>query len=104
MNATSATLPPGSDEFEHAAVRGAPGTVVDAPRVADAKVSFECLLAETVDVGGSTLILGEVVHAHVAESVLTDGKLDTTKLDAVGRLAGNEYVRTTERFTMERPP
>jgi flavin reductase (DIM6/NTAB) family NADH-FMN oxidoreductase RutF len=104
MNATSATLPPGTDEFEHAGVRGASGSVVDAPRVADAKVSFECVLAETVEVGASTLVLGEVVHAHVSESVLTDGKLDTGKLDAVGRLAGNEYARTTDRFSMERPP
>ena len=34
------------------------------------------------------VVLGEVVHAHVDESLLTDGKMDTRKLDAVGRLAG----------------
>jgi flavin reductase (DIM6/NTAB) family NADH-FMN oxidoreductase RutF len=104
MNETSATLPPEADEFERADVTPAAGVVVDAPRVAEARVSFECRLVETLDVGVSTVVLGEVVHAHVDESLLTDGKLDTRKLDAVGRLAGSDYARTTDRFSMERPP
>ncbi|QIB74137.1 flavin reductase family protein [Halogeometricum borinquense] len=104
MNETSATLEPDGDEFEHAGVTPADSVVVDAPRVAEATVSFECRLADTLEVGASTVVLGEVVHAHVDESVLTDGKIDTRKLDAVGRLAGNEYARLTDRFSMERPP
>lgn len=56
-----------------------------------------------MEVGSSTLVLGEVVHAHVADEVLTDGKLDTRKLDAVGRLAGNEYATTDDRFELVRP-
>nr|WP_191453972.1 flavin reductase family protein [Halogeometricum sp. CBA1124] len=104
MNETSATLPPEADEFERAGVTPAAGVAVDAPRVAEARVSFECRLAETLDVGVSTVVLGEVVHAHVDESLLTDGKMDTRKLDAVGRMAGSDYARTTDRFSMERPP
>ncbi|SFR42224.1 flavin reductase family protein [Halogeometricum limi] len=104
MNETSATLDPSEDEFEHAGVTPADCVVVDAPRVAEAAVSFECRLAESIEVGTSTLVLGEVVHAHVDDSVLTDGKMDTQKLDAVGRMAGNEYTRTTDRFSLERPP
>jgi flavin reductase (DIM6/NTAB) family NADH-FMN oxidoreductase RutF len=104
MNETSATLPPETDEFERAGVTPAAGVAVDAPRVAEARVSFECRLVETLDVGVSTVVLGEVVHAHVDESLLTDGKMDTRKLDAVGRMAGSDYARTTDRFSMERPP
>jgi flavin reductase (DIM6/NTAB) family NADH-FMN oxidoreductase RutF len=85
-------------------VTPAAGVAVDAPRVAEARVSFECRLVETLDVGVSTVVLGEVVHAHVDESLLTDGKMDTRKLDAVGRMAGSDYARTTDRFSMERPP
>jgi len=104
MNASSATLPPGESEFDRAGVDRAEAERVDAPLVADARVSFECELYESIEVGGSTLVLGEVVHAHVAESVLTDGKMDVGKLDAVGRLAGDWYASTDDRFELERPP
>jgi len=66
-------------------------------------VAFECELYEWIEVGGSILILGEVVHAHVDEGVLTDGKLDIEKLDTVGRLAGSQYASTAERFAIDRP-
>ncbi|WP_148413554.1 flavin reductase family protein [Haloferax sp. KTX1] len=103
MNETAATVPPGVDEFDHAGIEKAEAVRVDAPRVADAKVAFECSLYDSMEVGSSTLVLGEVVHAHVADAVLTDGKLDTTKLDAVGRLAGSEYATTDDRFDLVRP-
>ncbi|MFC7203693.1 flavin reductase family protein [Haloferax namakaokahaiae] len=103
MNQTAATVPADVDEFDHVGIEKAESTVVNAPRVADAHVSFECTLYDSMEVGSSTLILAEVVHAHVADDVLTDGKLDTKKLDAVGRLAGSEYAKLTDRFELVRP-
>ena len=103
MNQTAATVPPGVDEFEHADIEKAEAVRVDAPRVADAAVSFECTLFDSMEVGSSTLVLGEVVYAHVDDDVLTDGKLDTRKLDVIGRLAGSEYTRTDDRFELIRP-
>ncbi|MGZ0747159.1 flavin reductase family protein [Haloparvum sp. AD34] len=104
MNESAATLPPGDSEFERAGVTPVDADRVDAPRVAEAQVSFECELYEATEVGGSTMVLGEVVYAHVDDAVTTDGKLDTEKLDAVGRLAGNSYADVSERFDIERPP
>ena len=104
MNATSATLPAGESEFDHADVERVEASVVDAPRVADAPVTFECSLYELLPVGGSTLVLGEVERVHVDDAVATDGRLDVRKLDAVGRLSGSQYARTSDRFSMERPP
>lgn len=103
MNASSATLDPDESEFESTGVDAAECTVVDAPRVADSPVTFECRLYDAVEFSNSTLVLGEVVNVHVDESVLTDGKLDVRKLSAVGRLAGGYYARTTDRFSLERP-
>jgi hypothetical protein len=41
---------------------------------------------------------------HVSDAVLgPDGKADPAKLDLVGRLGGELYTRTTERFTIKRP-
>ncbi|SEH42431.1 NADH-FMN oxidoreductase RutF, flavin reductase (DIM6/NTAB) family [Halopenitus malekzadehii] len=104
MNETAATLPRGESEFDRAGVTPVECDRIDAPRVAEVAVSFECTLYDTVDVGGSTLVLGEVVYAHVDEAVTTDGKLDVRKLDVVGRLAGNWYAETGDRFEIERPP
>ncbi|MFB6163545.1 MAG: flavin reductase family protein [Haloarculaceae archaeon] len=104
MNATSATLDADESEFDHADLERAPSENVAPPRVADAVVSFECELSDSMDVGAGTLILGEVVLVHVDDAVATDGKVDVEKVDAVGRLAGNWYASTADRFELERPP
>jgi flavin reductase (DIM6/NTAB) family NADH-FMN oxidoreductase RutF len=104
MNASSATLPHGESEFDHAGVERAESIRVEVPRVAEAAVAFECELYEAIEIGRSTMILGEVVYAHVADEVTTDGKVDVTKLDAVGRLSGSYYASPRDRFSMERPP
>lgn len=104
MNETSATLSADESEFDHAGIERADSAVVDAPRVADAKIAFECTLRDLLDLGGSTLVLGDVRYVHVDESVTTDGKIDVNDVDAVGRLAGSLYARTDDRFGLERPP
>jgi len=104
MNATSATLPAGDSEFDHVDIERAASVVVDPPRVAAASVALECDLYDWIEVGDSVLILGEVVHAHVDEAVLTDDKIDIEALDTVGRLAGNHYAATQDRFRLDRPP
>ena len=104
MNETSATLPPEGSEFDHAGLERAPSVVVSPPRVADAQVALECTLHDLLDVGGSTLVLGEVRYVHLDGSVTTDGKLDVRNVDAVGRLAGSFYATTRDRFAMQRPP
>lgn len=104
MNATSATLPPDESEFDHADVERAQSEKVTPPRVAAADLAFECELYDAIDIGISTLILGEVVMVHVDDAVTTEGKVDVEKVDAVGRLAGNWYAQTGDRFRMERPP
>lgn len=103
MNATSATLGAGESEFDHVGIERAESVVVDSPRVAAAKAAFECELYDWIEVGGSVLILGEVVHAHVDEDVLTDGQIDIESLDTVGRLSGSQYASTAERFGIDRP-
>ncbi len=102
MNATSATVE--GSEFEHADLDRAESVRIDAPRVADAKVAFECELYDFVEIGRSAMVLGEVVYAHVADDATIGGKVDVTKLDTVGRLSGSYYASTRDRFTMERPP
>jgi flavin reductase (DIM6/NTAB) family NADH-FMN oxidoreductase RutF len=37
-------------------------------------------------------VFGEVVYVHADESILSDGKLDSRKIEAVGRLGGPYYT------------
>lgn len=104
MNQTSATLPPEESEFDHGDIERAPSEKVTPPRVAGAKLSFECEVSEIVDIGHAKVVFGEVVLVHADDSVLTDeGKVDVAEVDAVGRLAGNWYASTEDRYEMVRP-
>ena len=105
MNATSTTLPADEDEFERAGLAKAGSMRVDAPRVAAARVAFESSTPLRRDRdSSSTVPFAEVVHAHVDDELLVDGKLHVIHLDAVGRLSGSYYASTDDRISIARPP
>jgi flavin reductase (DIM6/NTAB) family NADH-FMN oxidoreductase RutF len=53
--------------------------------------------------GKWTLVLGEVVAFHCADGLLDARfRVDLDRLQAVGRLSGNQYCRTGERFSLSR--
>lgn len=107
MNETAATLPPHEDEFEHAGLTAVPSDLIDAPRVAEARASFECRVTEILELGrppmSGNLVIGEVVRFHVDPDLLDGTRVLHDVLKAVGRMAGMEYSRTTERFAITRP-
>jgi flavin reductase (DIM6/NTAB) family NADH-FMN oxidoreductase RutF len=108
MNATSAMLPYGESEFDAFGIVAAPGERVRPPRVAAAPVAFECTLDRIIHIGEGPLaayvIFGRILVAHVADGVIAaDGLPDSAKLDLIGRLGGDGFTRTQERFDMERP-
>jgi flavin reductase (DIM6/NTAB) family NADH-FMN oxidoreductase RutF len=108
MNDTAASLPHGQSEFEKFHVAAAPSERVRPPRVALAPVAFECVLHSIVPigdgVGGTNVVFGRILLAHVSDSVIgPDGKPDPARLDLIGRMGGDWYARTTDRFVIERP-
>jgi flavin reductase (DIM6/NTAB) family NADH-FMN oxidoreductase RutF len=62
---------------------------------------MECTLYDTFEVADRLMVLGEVVHFHVSEDVLTDGKVDQRELPTVGRLGG-PYYTVSEPVEFER--
>lgn len=90
MDATSA--PVDRSEFDSAGIERAPAATVDPPRVADARACLECEVIESLRIGSHTVIFGEVGHLFIDETLLTDGKVDTRKVDAIGRLGGPFYT------------
>ena len=108
MNQTAALLPYGESEFEAFGIASLPGQRVRPLRVAAAPVSFECTLHQIVPVGEGPLagnvVIGRIHLAHVNDAVLgADGLPDAAALDLVGRLGGEAYARTTDRFELKRP-
>jgi len=107
MNATAAEVPPEVDEFVLSGLTPLASDLVKPPRVAESKVQMECRLHQIVTVsekpGGGILVLGEVLRFHVLESLLDGYRIDPDKLNAIGRMGGPNYVRTHDRFEMQRP-
>ena len=108
MNATAALLPYGESEFEAFGIAAAPSERVRPPRVAGAGVAFECTLLQIVPVGegplAANVVFGRILCAHVREEILgADGLIDPARQDAIGRMGGEGYTRTRERFDLARP-
>ena len=52
----------------------------------------------------ANVMFGRILFAHVSADVMgADGRPDAAKLDLIGRLGGDAYVRTRDIFSMERP-
>jgi flavin reductase (DIM6/NTAB) family NADH-FMN oxidoreductase RutF len=50
------------------------------------------------------VIFGRIQLVHVSDAVLgPDGRIDPAKIDLIGRMSGELYCRTTERFAFKRP-
>jgi flavin reductase (DIM6/NTAB) family NADH-FMN oxidoreductase RutF len=107
MNATAAQVGPEVDEFELSGLTPIPSDLIKPARVAESHVHMECRLRQTVQVsdqpGGGTLVLGDVLRFHVRQDFIDNFRIDPDKLRAVGRMAGTTYVRTMDRFELERP-
>jgi flavin reductase (DIM6/NTAB) family NADH-FMN oxidoreductase RutF len=107
MNLTSAQVPPDVDEFELSGLTPLPSELVKPPRVAESPVQMECRLRQVVKISeqflGSTIVLGDVLRFHVREDLVENFRIDADRLGAIGRMGGPTYVRTRDRFDLERP-
>lgn len=107
MNASCANYPPGVSEFSAVGIPSTNSECVDAPGVADAPVRFECTLREVITIGtgamGGQLVLLDVAHISVKDDILQDGKIRPDLLQAVGKMGGDDYSTTDDRFSLARP-
>ncbi|MCH8894258.1 MAG: flavin reductase family protein [Chloroflexi bacterium] len=107
MNATAAEYPEDVDEFEIAGLTHAPSQIVKAPRVAESPVNIECKLDQVVKIGSGEhehgLVIGTILLMHVRDDIIDGHRINQERLMATGRMAGNMYCRTSDRFEMVRP-
>ncbi|MFL5784472.1 MAG: flavin reductase family protein [Bacteriovoracaceae bacterium] len=106
INLASTELPYGEDEFKFAGLTPVDSDVVKAKRVKESPIQFECVFRDFLcygkTPGSGSLITGEVKLVHIDETIMKDGKIDTTLFAPVGRGAGNDWFKTDSRFQMAR--
>jgi len=109
MNITSQPSLPEEDEFALAGLTPAPSRLVKPPRIGESPINMECKLVKTVDLLTdnpdlpNVMVIGEVLGIHIDESILTDGLVDSAKLQLISRLGYMDYARVESVFTMKRP-
>lgn len=105
MNATSATLPRGTDEFMQAGVGKSECHTIDCPRVTLAPATLECRLQQivTLEGGEDFLVIGTVTGVHIRDEYMTRGHFDLTKVRPMARLGYKDYAVVTEVIELSRP-
>jgi flavin reductase (DIM6/NTAB) family NADH-FMN oxidoreductase RutF len=116
MNATSAEYSPDVSEWQACGIEPAPAKFVSPARVARAIAGLECRLTHAIPLGhtrggtpSSTLVIAEILHIWAVEGLLQRDErghllpIDPDALQAVGRLGGVAYTRTSEHFELPRP-
>lgn len=110
MNMTSAPLPRGVSEFEHAGLEREASQLVKPPRVKGIAAALECRLVEIVRLKTSDgdeidnyLVLGHVVGVYIDDRFIKDGLFDTAAARPIARCGYRDYAVVDELFSMTRP-
>jgi flavin reductase (DIM6/NTAB) family NADH-FMN oxidoreductase RutF len=91
VNASATNFPPEVDEFATVGLHTEPSTTVAVPRVAESPVAIECSLHTTLELGDSTVVIGQVRRISIDESVLDGNHPEITRLQPLARLGRNEW-------------
>ena len=77
-----------------------PSDLVRPFRVRESPVQFECKVLQVIETGqgpaAGNLVICEILRIHVNQEVMDEkGRIDPDKIDLVGRLGGDYYVRAS---------
>ena len=110
MNASSAPLPRGENEFLHAGLEMAESRLVKAPRVKAAAAALECKLVSIQQLkthDGTPLetymAIGQVIGVHIDERCIRDGRFDMTIARTIARCGYTDYAVVDDVFSIIRP-
>ena len=108
MNISAADFPRDVSELDYTGLATAAPTTGSTVRIAGAAVSFECSVADYVEVGegpgSATIVIATIKHMHIADHLVNERlHVDIHSLKPVGRLAGNEYCYVRDVFALDRP-
>jgi flavin reductase (DIM6/NTAB) family NADH-FMN oxidoreductase RutF len=105
MNLCAIDFPPEISELDAAGLTTAASATVAAPGLVQAPAALECRLFVSLNPGhGRELIIGEVLAVQAREGLIAPSSLrvDPQLYRPIGRLYGNLYCRTADRFELRR--
>ena len=103
VNGSSAKFADDVDEAAALGLEMEASTLVASPRVVESPASIECRLHSTIDLGDSTIVLGDVVAITVREEALEGDHPTMTTLQPLSRLGRNEWGLPPEVVAVDRP-
>lgn len=105
MNASSAPLAAGMDEFAHAGIAKATAITQPCAIVADAPAVLECRADQIVPLAGAAnvAVFGTVTGVHIRADCVVDGRFDVTRFGLVSRLGYRDYAIVANPFELARP-
>jgi flavin reductase (DIM6/NTAB) family NADH-FMN oxidoreductase RutF len=106
VNATSASLPAGTSEFDAAGIESADCTTIDCLRVAHAAANLECRMTQIVPLAGENnfAVFGVVTGVHMRDDCVIDGRFDPRAAGGwIARLGYQDYAAVHDLFEMDRP-
>lgn len=108
MNTTSNAVENAVDEFQLANLTPISCELIKPKRVAEAKAHFECEMVhhyflEDHKNGGACVVIGKVLMMHIADEILLENyRINLDKYQPVARLAGSNYSKLGETFSIKR--
>ncbi|WMW77669.1 flavin reductase family protein [Flavobacterium sp. 20NA77.7] len=108
MNTTSQSVAADVNEFELANVTPIESVYIKPKRVKESLVHFECEMVhhyfiEKHQNGGACIIIGKIITMHIDDSILMENhKINVEKYKPVARLAGSNYSKLGEIFSIKR--
>lgn len=96
----STEYPRGVNEFVKAGFTPLPSVKVKPARVAQSPVQLECTVRQIIELGAEggagNLIICDIQLIHINKAVLNEhGRIDPQKIDLVGRMGADYYVRAS---------
>ena len=108
MNTTAQSVAHDVNEFDLAGITPIPSILVKPFRVAESPVHFECELVHHYELenhkfGGAVIMVGKIVMMHFDDDILLENhKINLENYRPVSRLAGANYAKLGETFTVKR--
>lgn len=108
MNTTSNAVENTVDEFQLANLTPISCELIKPKRVAEAKAHFECEMVhhyflEDHKNGGACIVIGKVLMMHISDEILLENyRINLDKYQPVARLAGSNYSKLGETFSIKR--
>ena len=108
MNTTSQSVAPNVNEFELTNITPINSIYIKPKRVKESLVQFECEMVhhyfiENHQNGGACIIIGKIITMHIDDTILMENhKVNLEKYKPVARLAGSNYSKLGEIFSIKR--